>query len=108
MNNQIFSLVSQIHTVNHSWKLAQKMENNEHFLAIRLRDLKTRLQIKLLKKFATEYVYLQEDKETESDEKLYSLKLVSPIKNYHDAAHLPIRVVHNILSLEEIFTFTQL
>lgn len=59
--NYLSDLIRQIHSVNYGWKLAQEMENNEHFLAIRLREFKTRLQIKLLKKYAPDYVYLKID-----------------------------------------------
>lgn len=107
MNEQILSLIKQIHSVNHSWKIAQEMENNEHFLAMRLRELKTRLQIKLLKNFAPNYVYLKEDKNIESEESLYGLILVSPIDNYSDVGHLPIRVAKKMLSEAEIAHFTK-
>ncbi|MBD2393468.1 hypothetical protein H6G11_04270 [Cyanobacterium aponinum FACHB-4101] len=100
-------LIRQIHCINHAWKLSQEMEDNNHFLGIRLRDLKTRLQIKLLKKYAPDYVYLKEDKNIESEEKVYGLILVSPINNYSDVAHLPIRVAKKMLSEEEIAHFSK-
>ncbi|WPF89505.1 hypothetical protein WEU38_04330 [Cyanobacterium aponinum AL20118] len=100
-------LIKQIHCINHAWKLSQEMEDNSHFLAIRLRDLKSRLQIKLLKNFAPNYVYLKEDKDIESEESIYGLMLVSPINNYSDVAHIPIRVAKKMLSEEEISHFSK-
>lgn len=102
------SLVKEIHAVNHSWKLAgNEIFNNEHFLAKSLRDLKVRLQIRLLRNYAPNFVYLIEDKKTELEEALYSLQLISNVDNYKDAAHLPIRVAREVLSLEEINKFSQ-
>lgn len=112
MNQDFFKpsladLIQQIHSINHAWKLSKEMEDNSHFLAIRLRYLKTRLQIKLLKNFAPNYVYLKEDKNIESEESVYGLILVSPINNYSDVAHIPIRVAKKMLSEEEISHFSQ-
>lgn len=102
------SLVKEIHAVNHSWKLASDdIFHNEHFLAKSLRDLKVRLQIRLLRNYAPNLVYLIEDNETESGEALYSLQLVSNVKGYSDVAHLPVRVAKEILSSEEITNFTK-
>ncbi|BAQ62923.1 hypothetical protein GM3708_3329 [Geminocystis sp. NIES-3708] len=102
------SLVKEIHAVNHSWKLASdEIFNNEHFLAKSLRDLKVRLQVKLLRNYAPNFVYLVEDKETESEEELYSLQLISNVGNYQDAAHLPVRAAKEVLSLEEINKFSK-
>ncbi|NCO75548.1 MAG: hypothetical protein GW795_09990 [Cyanobacteria bacterium] len=102
------SLVKEIHAVNHSWKLAaDEIFNNEHFLAKSLRDLKVRLQVKLLRNYAPNFVYLIEDKEIVSEEVLYSLQLISNVDNYQDAAHLPIRVAKEVLSLEEINKFSK-
>ena len=107
MKTSLTELITQIHDINHGWKLAIEMEDNSHFLAIRLRELKSRLQIKLLRKYAPNYVYLKEDKNRESEESVYGLILVSPINNYSDVAHLPIRVAKKMLSEEEIATFSK-
>jgi len=72
-----------------------------------LRDLKVRLQVKLLRNYAPNFVYLIEDKEIVSEEVLYSLQLISNVDNYQDAAHLPIRVAKEVLSLEEINKFSK-
>lgn len=101
------SLMNEINAVNHSWKLAIEMFDNHHPLSQSLRDLKVRLQVKLLRNYAPNLVYLIEDNETESGEALYSLQLVSNVKGYSDAAHLPVRVAKEILSSEEITNFTK-
>lgn len=99
------SLVKEINAVNQAWKLAIYMFDNHHFLAQSLRDLKLRLQVRLLRNYAPKFVFLVEDLETESDEPLYSLKLVSPFGDYKYAAHLPIRLAQEVFSLEEIDQF---
>lgn len=102
------NLVNEIHAVNHSWKLASnEIFNNEHFLAKSLRDLKVRLQVRLLRNYAPNFVYLIEDNETESEEALYSLQLISNVKGYSDVAHLPVRVAKEVLSSEEINKFSK-
>lgn len=110
MNTYLVSfseLIYQIHSINQAWKLSIELKNNEDYLAKRLRDLKVRLQIKLLKRYAPDYVYLKEDNDTEFEEKIYSLQLVVPINNYHDVAHLPVRVAKKMLSEEEIAHFSK-
>lgn len=102
----IQDLVAEIHAVNHSWKLAVQMFDNNHGLAQSLRDLKVRLQIRLLRNYAPEFVSLQIDHETESEEALYSLKLSSSIKGYSDAAHLPVRSAEKALSILELNQFS--
>ncbi|WP_330203833.1 hypothetical protein [Cyanobacterium sp. Dongsha4] len=99
------NLVNEIHAVNYSWKLAIEMFDNNYGLAQSLRDLKVRLQIRLLRSYAPEFVHLQIDQETESEEALYSLKLSSPLNGYSDAAHLPIRVAEKILCPSELNQF---
>lgn len=99
------SLVKEINAVNQAWKLAIDMFDNHYFLAQSLRDLKLRLQVRLLRNYAPKFVFLVEDLETESDEPLYSLKLVSPFGDYKYAAHLPIRLAQEVFSLEEINQF---
>lgn len=101
----IQDLVTEIHAVNHSWKLAIEMFGNNHGLAQSLRDLKVRLQIRLLRNYAPEFVYLQIDQETESEEALYGVRLVSSVNGHKDAAHLPIRLAKKVLSILELNQF---
>ncbi|MEB3308680.1 MAG: hypothetical protein VKJ02_00435 [Snowella sp.] len=98
-------LVKEINTVNHAWKLAQDLFETGSPLANSLRDLKTSLQIRLLRCYAPKYVYLAEDTEAQSEEPLYGLCLLQPIANWKDAAHLPIRVAQERLSAQEINQF---
>lgn len=101
----IQDLLTEIHAVNHSWKLAIEMFGNNHGIAQSLRDLKVRLQIRLLRNYAPEFVYLQIDKERESEEALYSFKLSPSINGYGDVAHLPIRLANKVLSISELNQF---
>lgn len=101
----IENLVKEIHAVNHAWKLAIEMFNHDYPLAQSLRNLKVRLQVRLLRNYAPDFVYLKENTETISEESLYSLQLVSVVNGYKDAAHLPIRVAQEILSVSEINKF---
>lgn len=99
----IKQLVTEIVAINHAWKEAKEIFNDSASpWVISLRDLKTRLQIRLLRNYAPEEVYLAEDTETESEEPLYGLILVNPIDNWKDAAHLPVRVARANFSDEEI------
>lgn len=112
MNNLLINqetledLLIKIHRVNHSWKLAQKITENEHILAQSLRNLKIRLQIKLLRNYAPDYVFLQLDENIMFVEPIYGLKLNFPVNGYHDAAHFPVRVAHQLLSDSEINYFS--
>jgi hypothetical protein len=103
LNPSIEQLVKEIIALNHAWKEAKEIfDDSASPLARSLRDLKTRLQIRLLHSYAPEQVYLAEDREAESDEPLYGLLLVKPIESWKDAAHIPVRVAKENLSTEEI------
>ncbi|BAU63825.1 hypothetical protein STA3757_11940 [Stanieria sp. NIES-3757] len=103
LNPSIEQLVQEIVAVNHAWKEAKEIFNDSASpLVISLRDLKSRLQIRLLRDYAPEQVYLAEDKEAESEELLYGLLLVNSIENWKDAAHIPVRVAQEHFSNEEI------
>ena len=66
------TLVKEIVAVNHAWKEAKKLFNEpDSPLANSLRDLKTRLQVRLLRTYAPERVFLVKDTDTESEEELY-------------------------------------
>ncbi|MDJ0533932.1 MAG: hypothetical protein QNJ70_15825 [Xenococcaceae cyanobacterium MO_207.B15] len=94
-------LVTEIVAVNHAWKEAKQLFGHNSNLAISLREIKSNLQVRLLRNYAPEKVYLMEDKEADTEESLYGLLLVNPIKSYKDAAHLPIRVAIEKLSIQE-------
>jgi hypothetical protein len=106
LNPSIEQLVREIVAVNHAWKEAKDMfEDPASGLAISLRNLKTRLQVRLLRKYAPQQVYLLKDPTADASEPVYGLSLVQPIGGYRDAAHLPIRVAQEHLSKEEIEGF---
>ncbi|MEA5535980.1 hypothetical protein [Crocosphaera sp. XPORK-15E] len=99
-------LIKEIVAVNHAWKVAKDLFQENSGLAQSLRELKTRLQVRLLRCYSPNFVYLIEHQNTENDEPLYSLQLVSPIEGFKDAAHLPIRVAQEVLSSTEIQKFS--
>jgi hypothetical protein len=107
VNPSIDQLVGEIVAVNHAWKEAKDIfEDPASPIANSLRNLKTRLQVRLLRQYAPQQVYLLEDPTADALEPLYSLYLVQPINGYTDAAHLPIRVAQTgHLSAEEIKLF---
>ncbi len=107
LSPSIEELVQEIVAVNKAWKVASEAFNSHSGLAQSLRDLKTRLQVRLLYCYAPKLVCLVEDRDTESDEPLYGLKLNYPIAGFRDAAHLPIRVAQEVLSPTEIEKFSQ-
>lgn len=97
-------LVKEIVAVNHAWKVACELFGQDSALSISSRDLKTSLQVRLLRSYAPKLVYLIEDKESEG-EPLYSLRLRELIDNRHYAEHLPVRVAKYILSPQELAQF---
>ncbi|MBE9144437.1 hypothetical protein [Planktothrix mougeotii] len=111
-------LLAEIVAINHAWKEARFMFGNSAGLTVSLRNLKTRSQVRLLRHFAPEKVYLKIDEEAlepslevdndiETGEPLYGLILRKPINGVTDAAHLPLRVAQEVLSESEIKRFTQ-
>jgi hypothetical protein len=54
---------------------------------------------------APKRVYLIEDAEAKNDEPVYGLLLVEPIGSWRDAAHMPVRVARENLSIEEIESY---
>lgn len=100
-------LVEEIIAVNQAWKLAGDMGNNVSVIAYSLADLKNRLQVRLLRSYAPEKVYLQIDNAVSTQmEELYGLILREPVGNYWNAAHLPVRVALELLSPQELKQFT--
>ena len=107
-NPSIEQLVTEIIAVNHAWKEAKSLfDCSDNFLANSLRDLKARLQVRLLRNYAPENVYLMIDTNvnTDYDEPLYGLQLVTSVNNRQDAAHMPIRVAKEDLSAQELEQF---
>lgn len=99
----IEQLVREIIAINRAWKEAKEMfEDSASPLANSLRNLKNRLQVRLLRTYAPQLVYLVEDRESESEEPLYGLQLSQPIDSWKDAAHIPVRVAREYLTSIEI------
>ncbi len=97
-NPSIEQLITEIIAVNRAWKEAKDLFNDSNLpLANSLRELKARLQVRLLRSYAPENVYLMIDKNVNSDydEPLYGLQLVTSVNGRRDAAHIPIRVSVN-------------
>ena len=110
LDPSIEQLVNEIIAVNHAWKEAQDLfDRADNYLANSLRDLKARLQVRLLRSYAPELVYLITDNNTDSDlgEPLYGLRLVKSVNGRQDAAHMPIRVAEENLSAKELQQFVQ-
>ncbi|MCC5628706.1 hypothetical protein LC613_11600 [Nostoc sphaeroides CHAB 2801] len=100
-------LVNEIVAVNHAWKVACELFGQDSPLSISSRDLKTCLQVRLLRSYAPEQVYLIEDKESEG-EQLYSLRLREPIGNRLYAEHLPMRIAEKVLADKELEKFKKI
>lgn len=104
----IEQLVTEIIAVNQAWKKAQDLfDCADNYLANSLRDLKARLQVRLLRNYAPEKVYLMIDTNVNADydEPLYGLQLVTSVNGKRDAAHMPIRVAKKNLSVQELQQF---
>jgi hypothetical protein len=105
-NPPINQLVRKIVTVNHAWKEAKLLSgDSESPIANSLRNLKTRLQIRLLRQYAPQQVYLREDLNVDYSEPVYGLSLTYPVDGHTNASHLPLRVAQNQLLAEEIACF---
>ena len=87
----IEKLVREIVAVNHAWKVADELFGENSSLSRSSRDLKTALQVRVLRSYAPEQVHLVLDTEAEG-EGLYSLKLREPIDNHLYAEHLPVNL----------------
>ncbi|HEY9695177.1 MAG TPA: hypothetical protein V6D15_23490 [Oculatellaceae cyanobacterium] len=118
LNPSIEQLVAEIVAVNHAWKEARDLFGKASPLAISLREIKTRLQMRLLRSYAPEQVYLELDTkveqvngeldpEAEAGEPLYGLLLRKPINGRRNAEHLPVRVANEVLSESELQLFTR-
>ena len=100
MNASLEDLVTEIVAINKGWKAAAKLLGEDSPLAVSMRDLKSCLQVRLLR-WHPEEVFLERDEEAEG-EPLFSLRLKSPVQGRRDAEHLPVRVAEALLSGEEI------
>ncbi|MDM9583362.1 hypothetical protein [Nostoc sp. GT001] len=100
-------LVNEIVAVNHAWKVASELFGEDSPLSISSRDLKTCLQVRLLRSYAPEKVYLIEDKESEG-EALYSLRLREPIGERLYAEHLPMRIAQEVFADKELELFKKI
>ncbi len=92
-------LITEIAAINQAWKVSKELSPN---LGNSLKDLKNRLQVRLLRNYAPERLFLELDTATESEEPLYSLRHRQPIGNRWNAEHLPVRVAKEMLSDEEL------
>lgn len=100
-------LVTQIKAINRAWKVAGDLYGKDSPLSTSSRDLKSCLQVRLLRSYAPQKVYLAIDNKAEDDEELYGLKLRESIDQYDNADHIPVRVAKEILLPEEINKFSQ-
>ena len=109
LNPSIEQLVSEIIAVNHAWKEAKSLFDSDNYLAKSLRDLKARLQVRLLRNYAPELVFLRTDVSDDEnyDEPLYGLHLTRSVNGRQDAAHMPIRVAEEYLSVKELQQFVR-
>ena len=99
------SLLREIIAVNHSWKWVREHHGADADLAAALRDLKSRLQVRLLRAHP-ERVRLVTDPEA-TEEPLFSVRLTPPVGGRRDAEHLPVRVAERLLSPDELRLFTR-
>lgn len=107
LNPRLETLITEITAINNAWKqVSEELLDQNAGLAISLRDLKSNLQLRLLRNHPQQ-VYLVLDEETESEEPLYGLRLREPINGHWNAAHLPVRVAEELLTEQELIQFTQ-
>ena len=99
-------LVTQIKAINSGWKVASDLFGDNSPLSTSSRDLKSCLQVRLLRSYAPHEVYLAIDHQAEG-EPLFGLRLRESIDKYEDADHLPVRIANEILLAEEIKKFSQ-
>ena len=110
LNSSIEQSVTEIIAVNRAWKEARYLfDRADNYLANSLRDLKARLQVRLLRSYAPELAYLITDinSDQDYDEPLYGLRLVKSVNGRHDAAHMLIRVAEENLSVKELQQFVK-
>lgn len=105
MDISISKLVSRIHLMNKSWKIAVERFGVESPISQALRNRKSGLQVRLLREYP-EKSWLQIDNETVSDEPLFSVRLLiddpGEYKGRIDADHLPVRIANEVFTEFEI------
>ena len=97
-------LIAEIDAINQAWHAMQALLTNESPITTSLRDIKGRLQLRLLREFS-DRAYLAPDPNYPS-EPVYSVKLRIPVtinvegnaKKLDNAKHLPERKVKNWLA----------
>ncbi|MGB3640941.1 MAG: hypothetical protein WBA39_25700 [Rivularia sp. (in: cyanobacteria)] len=99
-------LVNQIKAINRAWKVTGDLFGNDSPLSTSSRDLKSCLQVRLLRSYAPTDVYLAIDYQAEGEPQ-FGLRLRKSVDKYEDADHLPVRIVNEILTSEEINKFSQ-
>ncbi len=99
-------LVTQIKAVNRAWKVTGNLYGDNSPFSTSSRDLKSCLQVRLLRNYAPKQVYLIIDEKAEG-EQLYGLWLRESIGYWEDADHIPVRVAKEIFTSQEINKFSQ-
>ncbi|WP_026734296.1 hypothetical protein [Fischerella sp. PCC 9605] len=102
-------LVREIVAVNHAWKAARELFGDDSPLSTSTRDLKTCLQVRLLREHAPSKVYLVNDpvESNQVGEEIYSLQLREKVGDRLYAEHLPVRVAREFLTEKELRKFTK-
>lgn len=101
------SLVVEIIAINKAWKASRELLGSSIALTESFRHLKSRLQARLLRRYAPQQVYLELDTTADSEEPLYGLKLVNRVGNRTDVAHMPVRIANELFSAQELQSFTK-
>jgi hypothetical protein len=97
-------LLTEIAAINPTWHSMQDLFTNESPITTSLRDLKGRLQLRLLREFS-DRVYLTIDPEARGEPQ-YSVQLKLPVminvdgkqERLTNAMHLPVRIVEKWLN----------
>lgn len=97
----VSNLVHRIHTINHGWKVARERFGADDALANSFRDLKARLQVRLLRHPDAD-ARIEHDADFEN-ETIYSIRVSDDADTLSsDAAHIPHRVLERHLSTTEM------
>ena len=106
LNPSLEKLVKQNKAINSAWIDAGDIYGNDSPLSTSSRDLKSCLQVRLLRLYAPTDVYLAIDNKAEGEPQ-FGLRLRESVNKYQDADHIPVRVANEILLPEEIKKFSQ-
>ncbi|MEB3828083.1 hypothetical protein [Phormidium sp. CCY1219] len=101
LNPSLEQLINEIHAINRAWKVAREFGDIAS-LVTSLAEIKNRLQVRLLRQYAPDRVYLALDPDAEREEPLYGLRLRESVAGHTDAAHLPVRVAEELFSPDYI------